>query len=215
MLYRKGLNRRAATWRKEVRIVEANFLEGGVVSEVKPNGNGKPNGKAHTNGSKAHIAVTQEPELRATGMPRLHLAQMVVQTQRGPELIDITEKVQEMLAKTGIKEGNVLVYSRHTTAGIVINENEPLLIQDMYKFLERLASPADEYSHNDFSIRTVNMCDDECANGHAHCQHLTIGCSQTLPVVEGRLALGRWQRIFLLEMDHPRTREVLIQFFGI
>ncbi|MEW6284381.1 MAG: secondary thiamine-phosphate synthase enzyme YjbQ [Candidatus Eremiobacterota bacterium] len=182
--------------------MEANFLEGGVVAEVKPNG-------------KAHIAVTQEPELRATGMPRLHLAQMVVQTSRGPELIDITDLVSDMLAKTGIKEGNVLVYSRHTTAGIVINENEPLLIQDMYRFLEKMASPADNYDHNDFSIRTVNMCEDECANGHAHCQHLTIGCSQQIPVVEGHLALGRWQRLFLLEMDRPRTREVLVQFFGV
>ncbi|MGE0488125.1 MAG: secondary thiamine-phosphate synthase enzyme YjbQ [Vulcanimicrobiota bacterium] len=166
------------------------------------------------NGS-AHIAITKEPELRAQGLPGIHTAQMVIKTSRGPQFIDITDSVQELLDKCGIKEGHVLVYSRHTTAGIVLNENEPLLIKDMYRYLEKLASPAEDYEHNNFDIRTVNMCDDECANGHAHCQHLTIGCSEHVPVIEGRLALGRWQRIFLLEMDRPRTREIILQFMGI
>lgn len=174
----------------------------------------RPNGKAHTNG-RAQIAVTQKPELRAQGVPGIHLAQMTIKTSRGPQFIDITDNVTELLEETGVKEGNVLVYSRHTTAGVVVNENEPLLIKDMYRYLERLASPADDYEHNNFDIRTVNMCDDECANGHAHCQHLTIGCSQQIPVTNGALALGRWQRIFLLEMDRPRTREVMVQVFGL
>lgn len=141
------------------------------------NGNGNGHANGHANGvtsGKSHIAVLSEPELRAQGMPGVYVSKMVVETRRGPEFIDITDTVQDLLSKTGVKEGNIFVYSRHTTCGIVIQEHEPLLIQDMYKKLEQLASPAEDYHHNNFDIRTVNMCDDECANGHAHCQHLFI-----------------------------------------
>lgn len=163
----------------------------------------------------AEIRITRGPEVRADRPPRIVRAQIAIRTTRGPQFVDLTDQVQNLLEQTGLREGQVLVYSQHTTAGIVINENEPLLIQDMYGFLERLASPAGDYTHNDFSIRTVNMCDDECANGHAHLQHLAVGCSQTVPFLEGRLDLGRWQRIFLLEMDRPRARDVVLQFLGV
>lgn len=162
-----------------------------------------------------YLVASKEPEMRASGTPRIFMASLTFNTSRGPQFIDITDLVQENLEKCGIREGNVFIYSRHTTAGIVVNENEPLLIKDMYRYLERLASPADDYDHNNFDVRTVNMCDDECANGHAHCQHLTIGCSEHVPILEGQLHLGQWQRVFLLEMDRPRTREVMLQFFGI
>lgn len=170
--------------------------------------------EAPTNGRPADIRVSVKPELRAQKVPQIYRAQLTVRSSRGPQFVDITDQVQELLDGTGLLEGHVLVYSKHTTAGIVVQEHEPLLIQDMYAYLERLASPAGDYTHNDFSIRTVNMCDDECANGHAHCQHLTIGCSETVPFTEGRLDLGRWQRIFLLEMDRPREREIVLQFLG-
>ena len=186
--------------------MEANFL-----TETTNYTNG--NGNGHANG-KTHVAVIDEPVLRAKGVPGVYVSKMVIETRRGPELIDSPETVQELLTKTGVKEGNIFFYSRHTTCGVVIQEHEPLLIQDMYKKLEQLASPAEDYHHNNFDIRTVNMCDDECANGHAHCQHLFIGCSVHLPVMDGHLALGRWQRVFILEMDRPRTRELIVQVMG-
>lgn len=158
---------------------------------------------------------SSEPEIRATGTPRISMSSLTFNTTRGPQFVDITDLIQQKLDKSGIKEGNVFVYSRHTTAGIVINENEPLLIRDMYSHLQKLAHPGDEYDHNDFDVRTVNMCEDECANGHAHCQHLNIGCSEHVPVMDGKLSLGQWQRVFLLELDRPRKREVYLQFFGI
>lgn len=176
--------------------------------------NGNGNGKSNGNG-KAHATVISEPELRAQGIPGIHLARFVIETRRGPEFIDITDTVQEMITKSKVKEGTVLVYSRHTTCGVVVQEHEPLLIQDMYRQLEKLASPAEDYQHNNFDIRTVNMCDDECANGHAHCQHLFIGCSIHVPVMAGRLALGQWQRLFALELDRPRSRELLVQITGV
>lgn len=165
-------------------------------------------------GDKYVVEETQ-PERRAAGIPGIFVSTITLKTARGPQMIDLTELVESHLNRCGVKEGHVLIYSRHTTAGVLINENEPLLIKDMYRHLERMASPADEYDHNNFDVRTVNMCDDECANGHAHLQHLSIGVSEHVPVIDGKLSLGQWQRIFLLEMDRPRTRQVTLQFFGM
>ncbi|HCP31840.1 TPA: secondary thiamine-phosphate synthase enzyme [Candidatus Acetothermia bacterium] len=133
---------------------------------------------------------------------------------RAPEFIDITEEVEGVLGRSRIREGSVLVFSRHTTAAIEINEDEPLLLRDMAYFLERIAPREADYKHNDFVIRTANMTEDECPNGHAHCQHLMLRTSETIPVVEGRLLLGRWQRIFLIELDRPREREIIVQVQG-
>ena len=106
------------------------------------------------------------------------------------------------------------VFSEHTTAAIRINENEPLLLRDMARTLRQIAPPNAYYEHNDFGRRTVNMNPDECANGHAHCQHLFLASSETIPVIEGRAALGTYQRVFLIELDHPRMRTVLVTVIG-
>ena len=58
------------------------------------------------------------------------------------------------------------------------------------------------------------MNEDECPNGHAHCQHLLLGTRETIPIVQGVMDVGRWQSIFFIELDHPRQREVVVQVFG-
>lgn len=148
--------------------------------------------------------------LRISGYARL----ITVETERAPQFIDITEEVVGAVAESGVSNGIILIYSKHTTAAIRINENEPLLLHDMVKFLEQVAPRDGDYRHNDFSIRTANMTEDECPNGHAHCQHLLLGASEAIPIIAGRLQLGRWQRVFLIELDRPRTREVLVQILG-
>ncbi len=130
------------------------------------------------------------------------------------EFMDITDEVKKIVARAGITDGMALVYSRHTTAAVKINENEPLLLGDMARFLQRVAPKDGDYKHNDFVVRTENMTEEECPNGHAHCQHLLLGASETIPVVDGELMLGRWQRIFLIELDRPREREVIVQVQG-
>jgi secondary thiamine-phosphate synthase enzyme len=137
-----------------------------------------------------------------------------IETERAPEFIDLTERIQDCIAEAGIKNGTVTVFSRHTTAAIKINENEPLLLEDMAKFLERIAPRNDSYMHNDFTIRTVNMTEDECPNGHAHCQQLFLSTSEAIPIIDGVAQIGRWQSIFLIELDRPRQREVLVQVMG-
>jgi secondary thiamine-phosphate synthase enzyme len=136
------------------------------------------------------------------------------ETTAAPEFIDITDEVTRILDASLVQAGQVTVFSQHTTAAIKINENEPLLLRDLARMLSQFAPHDADYEHNDFTRRTVNMNEDECANGHAHCQHLFLGTSETIPVVEGRLAMGTWQRVFLIELDHPRARRVLVSVVG-
>ena len=131
-----------------------------------------------------------------------------------PEFIDITPEVLRVVDASGVQEGTVTVFSRHTTAAVKINENEPLLLRDMAQFLERSAPRTADYRHNDFVIRTVNMTEDECPNGHSHCQHLLLGASETIPIADGIAMIGRWQSVFFIELDRPREREIVIQVQG-
>ncbi len=135
-------------------------------------------------------------------------------TQKAPEFIDITAWVCECVAKSKVNNGFAVVYSKHTTAAVKINENEPLLLQDMANLLEKFSPRNGGYHHNDFSVRTVNMTPDESPNGHAHLQHLLLGTSETVPVIDGAMQFGRYQSVFFIELDHPRRREVMVQVMG-
>ena len=137
-----------------------------------------------------------------------------VKTKCAPQFIDITDWVTECVAESKISNGFAVVYSKHTTAAVKINENEPLLLEDMARFLEQIFPRDHSYQHNNFEIRTVNMTDDESPNGHAHLQHLLLGTSETVPVVDGRMQFGTYQSIFFIELDRPRPREVLLQIVG-
>ena len=137
-----------------------------------------------------------------------------LETIGAPEFHDITDDVNAIIADSGITYGQATIFSVHTTAAIRINENEPLLLRDMARTLRQLAPANAYYEHNDFGRRTVNMNEDECANGHAHCQHLFLASSETIPVIDGRAALGHYQRVFLVELDHPRLRKVLVTVLG-
>ena len=137
-----------------------------------------------------------------------------VKTTCAPEFIDITDWVAECVAESQIANGFVVVYSKHTTAAVKINENEPLLLDDMAGFLEKIFPRDHSYQHNNFEIRTVNMNENESPNGHAHLQHLLMGTSETVPVIDGQMQFGTYQSIFFIELDHPRLREVLVQIVG-
>ena len=137
-----------------------------------------------------------------------------VNTTGAPEFIDITDWVRGCVGQSRVSNGFVVVYSRHTTAAVLINENEPLLIEDMAGFLERISPRHGEYRHNDFSVRTVNMTEEESPNGHAHLQHLLLGSSETIPLIDGKMPFGQGQSIFFIELDHPRPREVMAQIVG-
>jgi secondary thiamine-phosphate synthase enzyme len=137
------------------------------------------------------------------------------QTAEAPQFIDITEDVAEVIERSGVDNGVVTVFSRHTTAAIKINECEPELLKDMARFLCEMAPLDRDYCHNDFEIRTVNMEEDECPNAHSHCQHLMLNAGESVPILDGRMHLGRWQRLFLVELDRPKARQVSVQVLGV
>jgi secondary thiamine-phosphate synthase enzyme len=131
------------------------------------------------------------------------------------QFVDVTDQIEEVVRESGVENGVAVAFSAHTTAGVAINEAEPLLLDDMTRLLERFASRDADYQHDDLSIRTVNLEPNERANGHAHCQRLFIGASESIPIVDGRLQMGKWQRVFFVELDGPRPRHLIIQVMGV
>ena len=127
------------------------------------------------------------------------------------EFVDLTDHINEHLRRANIRDGSVTVFSRHTTAAIKINEAEELLLEDFKHFLRGLCPSERPYNHNDMDRRKPPIAIDERANAHSHLMHLLLSTSETVPVVDSRLALGAWQRVFMVELDGPRPREVLVR----
>lgn len=130
------------------------------------------------------------------------------------EIIDITKTVKSFVKETDVKNGLANIQTLHTTATVFVNENEPLLWQDLKNHLNKLASREQEYNHDDFQRRTVNVCEDECANGHSHCRAINLPVNISLNILNNKLQLGQWQRILFIELDRPRKRKIQIQILG-
>ena len=137
-----------------------------------------------------------------------------ITTRRATEFVDITDRLGAIVATCGIRARLINIQTLHTTTGIVVNEHEPLLLTDFESTLEQAAPAGSCYHHDDLSVRTVNLTPDERINGHAHCRALLLPVSACLNVVNGRLLLGRWQRVFLVELDGPRERMLSLMVFG-
>lgn len=134
------------------------------------------------------------------------------------EFKDLTEEVEKQVKEAKIKNGYVLVFSKHTTLAICINEKEAGIVKDFKNLMCKLIPKDTYYCHNDLSIRTENLvCQSaasDCLNGHSHCTHLLMRNSEMIPIVEGKMVLGSWQKIFAIELDCERKREVVIQISG-
>ena len=148
-----------------------------------------------------------------------HAFDIQIATSSAPDFIDITEDIIDCIKTSQILNGIVVVFSKHTTASITIQENEPLLLEDFKILLENFSSQKEEYNHNDFDVRTVHMHENECPNGHSHCQHLLLGSSESIPLINSEMALGEWQRVFMVELDSQKAdqinhRSLVIQIIG-
>jgi secondary thiamine-phosphate synthase enzyme len=137
-----------------------------------------------------------------------------ITTERPTEFIDLTEGLEKLIAEAGLTFGLVNVQSLQTTTAIVVNEREPLLLADFDALLDTVAPRDAGYRHDDPTVRTVNLTPGERSNGHAHCRALLLGPSACLNVINGRLLLGRWQRVFLAELDGPRERDISVLTIG-
>ena len=160
--------------------------------------------------------MTTKPFVREQARSGLGVLRDVVElhTKERVQYIDLTDLVAERIRRSRIDQGLVCIQSRHTTTAVVVNENEPLLIDDAKRMLERLAPRHARYGHNELHRRR-DPAADESQNGDAHCRALLLGSSETLAVVDGALQLGRWQRVFLVELDGPRRRTTCVVVMGM
>lgn len=135
-----------------------------------------------------------------------------VETEPGIQIYNITPEVQKIVSATSIKNGQVLVFSRHTTTAVVINENEERLLADIKVFLDKVAPASQHYLHNDLHMRDVP--EDEPMNAHSHIMAITLNTSEVVPIIDGKLSLGTWQSVLFFELDGPRKRSVFFQISG-
>lgn len=134
-------------------------------------------------------------------------ARLHIETQGNTHVVDITTEVNRLVAQAGLQNGLVAVFVIGSTAGLTTTEAEPgLLTHDLKAFFERIAPENEYYKHE------ATWHDD---NGHAHVRASALGPSLTVPLVDGRLTLGTWQQIVLLDFDtRPRKREIVVQVMG-
>jgi secondary thiamine-phosphate synthase enzyme len=137
-----------------------------------------------------------------------------IETQHPTQFIDLTDKVTAFVTESRIHTGLVNVQGLHTTTAIIVNEHDPLLLSDVAALLERIAPQDGLYRHDNLSLRTSNCVLAERPNGHSHCRALLLAPSVSLNIAGGRPQLGIWQRIFLVELDGPRTRNVSVVATG-
>jgi len=128
---------------------------------------------------------------------------MEIVTSRQIEIVDITDGIERYVNDCGREKGICLVYSLHTTTALIINEADEALLNDILKLMEKIAPQAAGYQH-----------DRGDGNAHAHLRAALLGNSVIIPVENGGLALGTWQRILFLEMDGPRKRRLSIRIIG-
>ena len=126
-----------------------------------------------------------------------------ISTRRRNEIVDLTPRVQEIVAATGVKEGICVVYVPHTTAGVTINENaDPDVKHDMLEKLSEMVPEKEAYyQHGE-------------GNSDSHVKTALVGPSVTLIVERGRLLLGTWQGIYFCEFDGPRSRSFHVKVIG-
>ena len=144
---------------------------------------------------------------------KLITKKLMVLVKKDTELVDITEQIRRIVKGSGIINGLVNVFTRHTTSAIRVNENEPLLMHDIKDFLNRLAPRDNGYRHDQLEKRDCPP--NERINAHSHLRALLMGASECIPVLNRELGMGRWQSIFFVDLDGcDREREVLVQVLG-
>jgi secondary thiamine-phosphate synthase enzyme len=134
-----------------------------------------------------------------------------LRTTQTTDFVDITDRVRRVVSEAGVAEGIVLVSSPHTTCQIIINEAEDGFLRDLANFLERVAPETGEYEHD----AAPHDLPDEVPNGYAHVRAALLSSpSVTLPITEGQLTLGTWQRLFFVELDRARPRRYQVTVLG-
>ena len=133
-----------------------------------------------------------------------------VTTNERTELVNLTDDIRAFVESTGVKDGYVQVSSLHTTAGLIINEWQDALLDDVKTMIDRIVPKDVYYKHND-----PQFSDCDRHNADSHLRIVVLGHSLSIPIAEGRLVLGQWQSAILVEFDGPNERKIFTQVFGI
>jgi secondary thiamine-phosphate synthase enzyme len=160
------------------------------------------------------MAAVSDLQVLDDTAPAVQHKTLTLHTVHPMQFMDVTRLVEAAVQHAGLHSGIVTVQTRHTTTGILINEHEPLLLDDFRRLFERLAPARFDYAHDDFLRRTVNLTPDERRNGHAHCRAALLRSSETLAVRGGLLDLGRWQRVIFVEFDGGQRRQLTLTMMG-
>jgi secondary thiamine-phosphate synthase enzyme len=140
-----------------------------------------------------------------------------LRTAGGLSVRDITDEVNEAVRTSGVKDGIACVYSPHTTCCVRVNEFESGFFNDFAAMLRRLVPAESYYAHDDWDKRTENICpeDMDVGNGHSHCMAMLLGTAgESVPIRDGELMLGQWQRVLFIELDRERDRRWIVQVVG-
>ena len=141
-----------------------------------------------------------------------------LRTSGGLTVTDITEDVIVAVAESGVRNGICCVYSPHTTCSVRVNELERGFLEDFTVLLKRIVPTEHYYAHDDWDRRTENIIPEEVGvgNGHSHCMSMLMGpAGESIPIRDGKLCLGTWQRVLFLELDRVRDRRWLVQVVGV
>ena len=131
-------------------------------------------------------------------------------SKKSTELIRITDKVRRTVQMTGLKNGIVNVFTLHTTTGITINEDDTKLEDDIARFMVKLVPEDDSYAHHRFFRKDGRMA----VNAYSHIRASLLGANVTMPLQDGSLVLGSRQNIYLVDLDGPQTRGLIVQVVG-
>jgi secondary thiamine-phosphate synthase enzyme len=145
---------------------------------------------------------------------KIHKERIAFETKSQIEFTRLTDQVQEIIERSGVREGQVFVFAEHTTMGVTINHYEQMLLQDFMRILYRTVPVDDQYTHDLFELRRGAESDGR-SNGHSHCKALLMGISQLVPIERGKLVLGQRQDIIAVEFDGSRKRDVFVQVIGL
>ncbi|HUN89956.1 MAG TPA: secondary thiamine-phosphate synthase enzyme YjbQ [Terriglobales bacterium] len=135
---------------------------------------------------------------------KAHTEYLTFDTRKHREYIHITPQVEAAVRKSGVREGMVLVSAMHITAGVYVNDNESGLIEDIDQWLEKLAPFRNDYQHHQTGE----------TNGDSHLKSMLVHHEVIVPITQGKLDLGPWQRVFYAEFDGQRPKRLIIKVMG-
>tara|TARA_Y100001970_G_C14248115_1_gene869738 strand:- start:2229 stop:2753 length:525 start_codon:yes stop_codon:yes gene_type:complete len=167
----------------------------------------KPYQKVGAHVVKTDLVVLHKSSTNHSATYALHF-----DTEETNQFCDFTQKIENLISTSNVSHGSVTISTPHTTTAIIINESETGYINDFRRKLEELVPSDSYYEHDDWDLRTENMQEDENVNGRSHIRGSIIGStSVSLPIIDSEIILGRWQRLFFVELDCARSRRLFIQ----